>query len=138
MRTWQIRTLHIATHGDDNIYLRNIGQKLAVLCGFHVNTMNLFHQANGILIDLRLCFRTSRIAFKYIGSQIFSQCFCNLTAAGVMDTDKGNFLQYSFSFALILQIICVMVPIGQKLHQVLGLNRVFTTTPMMVEVSIML
>ena len=43
---------------------------------------------------------------------------------------------YSFSFALILQIICVMVPIGQKLHQVLGLHRAFTTKPMIVDVSI--
>ena len=29
-----------------------------------------------------------------------------------------------------------MVPMGQKVHQVLGLNRAITTRPMMVEVSI--
>ena len=45
---------------------------------------------------------------------------------------------YSFSFALILQIIWVIVPMGQKLHQVLGLKSVFTTRPMMVDVSIRL
>ena len=45
---------------------------------------------------------------------------------------------YSFSFAFSLQIIWVMIPMGQKLHQVPGLNRTFTTKPMMVDVSIML
>ena len=45
---------------------------------------------------------------------------------------------YRVSFALILQIIWVMVPMGQKLHQVLGFHRVFTTRPMMVEVSMRL
>ena len=50
----------------------------------------------------------------------------------------GTGANYSFSFALILQIICVMVPMGQKLHQVLGLNRIFTKRPMMVDVSMML
>ena len=33
-----------------------------------------------------------------------------------------------------MQIIWVMVPMGQKVHQVLGLNRAITTRPMMVEV----
>ena len=47
-------------------------------------------------------------------------------------------LKSFFSFALILQIIWVMVPMGQKLHQVLGFHRVFTTSPMMVEASIRL
>ena len=45
---------------------------------------------------------------------------------------------YSFCPALSLQIIWVMVPMGQKLHQVRGLYRVFTARPMMVEVSMML
>ena len=45
---------------------------------------------------------------------------------------------YSFSPALILQIIWVMVPMGQKLHQVRGLNRKFMANPIMVEVSIRL
>ena len=49
-----------------------------------------------------------------------------------------SFVFYSFSLALILQIIWVMVPMGQKLHQALGFHRVFTTRPMMVEVSIRL
>ena len=33
---------------------------------------------------------------------------------------------------------CVIVPMGQKLHQVLGLNKAMTTNPIMVEVSIIL
>lgn len=45
---------------------------------------------------------------------------------------------YKGCFALILQIIWVIVPMGQKLHQILGLNTVFTTRPMMVEIRIRL
>ena len=52
-------------------------------------------------------------------------------------TDETFFL-HSLSFALILQIIWVMVPMGQKLHQLLGFQRAFTARPMMVEVSIRL
>lgn len=72
------------------------------------------------------------------GSQLLTQGFSDLTAAGVVDADKGYFFRYSFSCALILQIIWVIVPMGQKLHQVRGLKRVFTTRPMIVEVSIRL
>lgn len=45
---------------------------------------------------------------------------------------------YSRSPALRRQIIWVMVPMGQKAHQVRGLNNAMTTSPMMVEVSIIL
>ena len=100
--------------------------------------MYLFHQTNGILVDLWLCFRTGGVAFEHIACQFLSQCFRNLAAAGIMDADKGDFFQNSFSFALILQIVWVMVPMGQKLHQVLGFHKAFTTRPMIVEVSIRL
>ena len=50
-------------------------------------------------------------------------------------SDSFLLFAYSFSPALILQIIWVMVPMGQKLHQVLGLNSPITTRPMMVEVA---
>lgn len=39
---------------------------------------------------------------------------------------------------MILQIIWVIVPMGQMMHQVLGLNSVFNTMPIIVEVSIRL
>ena len=39
---------------------------------------------------------------------------------------------------LILQMPCVMVPMGQKAHQLLGLNRTITMSPMSVDVSIRL
>ena len=42
------------------------------------------------------------------------------------------------SYFFILQIICVIVPIGQKVHQVLGLNSAITTKPSSIEVSITL
>ena len=62
----------------------------------------------------------------------------HLAAAGIVNADKGNFLHHSFSLAFSLQIIWVMVPMGQKVHQVRGLNRAITARPMMVEVSIRL
>ena len=37
------------------------------------------------------------------------------------------------SYFFILQIICVIVPIGQKVHQVLGLNSAITTKPSSIE-----
>ena len=85
-----------------------------------------------------LCFRTGRVAFKDITRQLLAQSLCNLAAAGIVDADKSYFFHHSFSLALILQIIWVMVPMGQKLHQVRGLKRKFMTKPMMVEVSIRL
>ena len=51
---------------------------------------------------------------------------------GSVEVDHRGCLAFS------LQIIWVMVPIGQKLHQVLGLNNTLTARPMMVEVSIRL
>ena len=49
-----------------------------------------------------------------------------------------TFFPHSFSPAFSLQIIWVMVPMGEKLPQTLGWNRIFTAKPMMVEVSMML
>ena len=100
--------------------------------------MDLFHQPDRIPVNLWLCFRAGGMAFKHIPRQLLAQSFRNLAAAGIMNADKGDFFQNSFSFALILQIIWVMVPMGQKLHQVRGLKRMFTAKPMMVEVSIRL
>ena len=68
----QERTLYITTHGDHYFHLRNVGQELAVLGRFHVNSMQLLHQPDSILVDLGLCFRTGRIAFKHIGSQLLA------------------------------------------------------------------
>ena len=138
MEAGQEGALDIAAHGDDHIHLRDVGKELAVLGGFHIDAVDLLHQPDRIGVDPGLGFRTGRIAFKHIACQLLSQGFCDLAAAGIMDTDKGYFFHYSFSFALILQIIWVMVPMGQKLHQVLGLNRVFTARPIMVEVSMTL
>ena len=98
----------------------------------------MLHQPYGILIDFRLGFRIGRVTFKHVACQFFAQRLCNLAAAGIVNAEKGGFFYHSFSLALILQIIWVMVPMGQKLHQALGLKRVFTTRPMMVEVSIRL
>ena len=41
-------------------------------------------------------------------------------------------------YCFILQIICVIVPIGQKVHHVLGLNSAITTKPNSIEVNITL
>ena len=90
--TGQERTLNIATHCNNHIHLWNVGQELTVLGCFHVNAIYLLHQPDGILIDLRLCFCACGIAFKHIACQLFSQRFCNLAAAGIVDTDKCYFL----------------------------------------------
>ena len=47
-------------------------------------------------------------------------------------------VNFSASYFFILQIICVIVPIGQKVHQVLGLYSAITTKPSSIEVSITL
>lgn len=85
------RTSHIAAHGDGDIRFWNIRNQLRILRLLHVDAIKLLHQPHGILIDLRLGFRSGRIAFKHVGRQCFAQCLRNLAAAGVMDTDKCNF-----------------------------------------------
>lgn len=44
---------------------------------------------------------------------------------------------FSLLCDLILQIVCVIVPIGQKAHQLRGLNKIIAIKPSSVEVSIM-
>ena len=55
-------------------------------------------------------------------------------------TDKlkyHNKKLYNYLF-FILQMACVIHPIGQKTHQVLGLNKTITIIPIRVDVSIRL
>src|SRR5699024_12683555 len=40
---------------------------------------------------LRYSFCTGRVTFKNISGQIFPKCFCNLTATGIVNTDKCYF-----------------------------------------------
>lgn len=87
----QIRTLNIAAHCDYNIYGRNVGQELAALCDLHVNAIKLFHQPNGILIDLWLNLRSRRIALECISGKMFTQRLRNLAAAGIVNTDECDF-----------------------------------------------
>ena len=88
-------TLDIAAHGDDHIHLRNVRQELTVLGGFHIDTVDLLHQPDGILINLRFRFCTGRIAFKHIAGQLLSQRLRNLTAAGIVDTNKRYLFHFS-------------------------------------------
>src|SRR5699024_3568395 len=60
-----------------------------ILAFLHIYPIKLFHKPHSILIDLWFCFCSSRIEIKLISRQMFSKCFCNLTAAGVMHTNKG-------------------------------------------------
>ena len=91
IRTRHTGTADIASHGDHQIYFREVGQEFAILGLLHVDFVDLLHQPNRIRIDLWFCFRTCGIAFKHIRSQLLSQCFCNLASAGIMDTNKGYF-----------------------------------------------
>ena len=59
---------------------------------FHVDAVNLLHQADGIGIDPGLGFRSCGIAFKHIGCQTPSQRFRDLAAAGIVDADKRYLL----------------------------------------------
>ena len=96
------RTSHIAAHGDGDIRFWNIRNQLRILRLLHVDAIKLLHQPHGILIDLRLGFRSGRIAFKHVGRQCFAQCLRNLAAAGVMDTDKCNFFELAVAVAVAL------------------------------------
>lgn len=94
------RAFYIASHRDCKIRFRNRRNHLRILRLLHVDAIKLLHQPHGILIDLRLGFRSGRIAFKHVGRQRFAQCLRNLAAAGVMDTDKCNFW-----FGLVLLVL---------------------------------
>ena len=63
-----------------------------LLCQFHINAIELLHQPNGILIDLRFCFCSGRIKIKFISMEMPSERLCNLTATGIVYADKGYFL----------------------------------------------
>ena len=64
------RATNIATHRDNHIYGRDIGQKLTVLRLFHINAIDLLHQPHCILINLRPWFCSGRIALKDIGRKM--------------------------------------------------------------------
>ena len=109
---------------------------------YNLKVRRFFRTAGPSLPVKVLIFQASLVFRSMIFSSIrrigFQKCFGDLAAAGIMDADKCHLFHHSFSFALILQIIWVMVPMGQKLHQVRGLKSMFTAKPMMVEVSIRL
>ncbi len=84
-----IGTAHITAHEDHHIGNWNIGQQLVVLGQLHVDAMHLLHQPYSIGIDMILQRRAGRIAVEHISCQLLAQCFRNLAAAGVMDTDES-------------------------------------------------
>jgi hypothetical protein len=74
------RTAYIAAHRDRNIRRGNIADELAVLCLLHVDAVELLHKTDCILVDLRFCFRSCRIALKNISCKVLAECFCDLAA----------------------------------------------------------
>ena len=62
----------------------------------------------------------------------------NGDGAGLCDPHQELCNYYLSPLFLILQIICVIVPIGQNAHQVRGLNNTITISPIKVDVSIRL
>ena len=93
------------------------------------------------------CFFRIRLPAKQFDfeSRLFDQLeYCSITEVLYQHLGEkaiifcGFYGLFSSGRALMRQISWVMVPIGQKLHQHLGLNRTFTARPMMVEVSMML
>ena len=85
----QIRTIYITTHCYHNIYSWKFIQPFAVLRLLHINIIKLFHKPYSFLIDFRHCFCSSGIAFKDIGSQIFSKSLGNLTSTRIVNTNEG-------------------------------------------------
>ena len=84
-------------------------------------------------------------ALRDFESRLFAQLeYCSITEVLYQHLGEkaiifcGFYGLVSSGRALMRQISWVMVPMGQKLHQHLGLNRTFTARPMMVEVSMML
>lgn len=63
---WKEGAVHIAAHCYDHICRRNVRKQLAVLRLFHINAVDFFHQADSVLVDLRLCLRASGAALKHI------------------------------------------------------------------------
>ena len=53
-------------------------------------------EPHSVLIDLRFCLCPGRIEVKLVSRQMFSERFCDLAAARVVNTDKGDFLFYSW------------------------------------------
>ena len=79
-------------------------------------------------------------ALRDFESRLFDQLeYCSITEVLYQHLGEKAIIFCGFyGLVLMRQISWVMVPIGQKLHQVRGLNRTFTARPMMVEVSMML
>lgn len=90
-----IWTPHLTSHGNHDVRFRNPINQLAVLSFFHVNSINLLHQSDCVLVDFGFCFRSSRIEFKFVSTQVFSQSFRDLAATGIMNTYKRYFLHIS-------------------------------------------
>ncbi len=83
------RTTYIAAHRDGNIRGGNCGNQLRILGLFHIDSVQLFHQADSVLIDLRFSFGSSRIALEHIRGKRLAERFSDLAAAGIVDADKG-------------------------------------------------
>ena len=79
-------------------------------------------------------------ALRDFESRLFDQLeYCSITEVLYQHLGEKAIIFCGFyGLVLMRQISWVMVPIGQKLHQVRGLNSTFTARPMMVEVSMML
>lgn len=85
------RTADVAAHRDGNIRRRNGRDQLGILRLFHVDTVQLFHQAHSILIDLRLGFRSSRIALEYIRGKCLAKCLGDLARQELWTQIKATF-----------------------------------------------
>lgn len=90
MAARQGRALDIAAHRHDDVHGGQVGQQFAVLGGFHVDAVDLLHQADGVVVDLRLYLGPCGVALEGIGGQGFAQSLGDLAAAGIVDADKGH------------------------------------------------
>lgn len=87
-----IWTADITPHRNRNVRHGDLINRLAVLALFHIYPVKLLHEPHSVLIDLRFCLCPGRIEVKLVSRQMFSERFCDLAAARVVNTDKGDFL----------------------------------------------
>ena len=86
------RTPDIAPHGDSNVGCGDHIVGFALLCFFHVDTIQFLHKPHSVLIDLRFGFCSAGVKVISVACKVSAKSLSNLAAAGVVHADKCYFL----------------------------------------------
>ena len=85
-----VGTPHVAAHGDDQVGGGDLVDGLAVLGFLHVDAVDLLHQPHRVLVDLGLGLGACGVKVEPVPGQMAAQSLGDLTAAGVVDAQKGD------------------------------------------------